>query len=125
MDLTTNFMGLTLKNPIIPSASPLSKELDSVKSLEDSGASAIIVYSLFEEQITHEQGEFDYFMSHGTESYAEALTYFPEPAEFNLGPEEYLEHIAKIKKTVGIPATIGSARTFPCTPLSLTSFVFI
>jgi dihydroorotate dehydrogenase (fumarate) len=107
MDLTTNFMGLELKNPIVPSASPLSKDLEMVKSLEDAGASAIIVYSLFEEQITHEAGEYDYFTSYGTESYAEALTYFPEPGEYFLGPEEYLKHISKIKNTVSIPV-IGS-----------------
>lgn len=107
MDLTTNFMGLKLSNPIVPAASPLSKDLGMVKSLEDAGASAIIVYSLFEEQIIHEAGEYDYFMSYGTESFAEALTYFPEPDEYFLGPEEYLKHISKIKESVKIPV-IGS-----------------
>ncbi|MBN1633388.1 MAG: dihydroorotate dehydrogenase-like protein [Ignavibacteria bacterium] len=107
MDLTTNFMGLELKNPIVPSSSPLSKDLEMVKSLEDAGASAIIVYSLFEEQITHEAKEYDYFTTYGTESYAEALTYFPEQDEYFLGPEEYLKHISKIKNSVSIPV-IGS-----------------
>ena len=71
-------MGLKLKNPIVPSASPLSKTVDMVKRLEDAGASAVVVYSLFEEQIEHDQNEFDHYMTYGTESFAEALTYFPE-----------------------------------------------
>lgn len=103
MDLTTTYMGLKLKNPIVPSASPLSYNLDSVKSLEDNGASAIVLYSLFEEQITHESGELDHYLSYGTESYAEATTYFPEPEDFNLGPYAYLDHIAACKKAVDIP----------------------
>lgn len=107
MDLSTKFMGLTLKNPIVPSASPLSRGIDSVKSLEDAGASAIVVYSLFEEQISHDQNELDYYLTHGTESYAEATSYFPENDDYFAGPEEYLKHISNIKKTVGIPV-IGS-----------------
>ncbi len=107
MDLTTTFMGLKLKNPIVPSASPLSKTVDGVKELEDAGASAVVVYSLFEEQIEHEAGELDHYMSYGTESYAEALTYFPSAGEYNLGPDEYLNHIRKLKENVGIPI-IGS-----------------
>ncbi len=107
MDLKTKYMGLELKNPLVPSASPLSKDLGIVKALEDAGASAIVVYSLFEEQIKHEADEYEYFMSYGTESFAEALNYFPEPNEYFLGPEEYLNHIRKIKETVSIPV-IGS-----------------
>ena len=107
MDLTTKYMGLNLKNPIVPSASPLSRKVDSVKKLEDAGASAVVVYSLFEEQIKHEAGEFDHYMSYGTESFAEALNYFPAPAEYNLGPDEYLTHISALKKSVEIPV-IGS-----------------
>ena len=103
MDLTTTYMGLKLKNPIVPSASPLSYNLDSVKSLEDNGASAVVLYSLFEEQIAHESGELDHYLNYGTESYAEATTYFPEQDEFNLGPYEYLDHIAACKKAVDIP----------------------
>lgn len=103
MDLTTTYMGLKLKNPIVPSASPLSYNLDSVKSLEENGASAVVLYSLFEEQITHESGELDHYLNYGTESYAEATTYFPEPDDFNLGPYEYLDHIAACKKAVDIP----------------------
>jgi dihydroorotate dehydrogenase (fumarate) len=107
MDLTTKYMGLTLKNPIVPSSSPLSKTVDSVKRLEDAGASAVVVYSLFEEQIEFEAGELDHYMTYGTESFAEAISYFPKAAEYNLGPEEYLEHISKLKKSVNIPI-IGS-----------------
>jgi len=100
-------MGLELKNPLVPSSSPLSKDLGAVKALEDAGASAIVVYSLFEEQIKHEAEEYEHFMTYGTESFAEALNYFPEPNEYFLGPEEYLNHIRKIKETVSIPV-IGS-----------------
>ena len=103
MDLTTTYMGLKLKNPIVPSASPLSYNLDSVKSLEDNGAAAVVLYSLFEEQIAHESGELDHYLNYGTESYAEATSYFPEPEQFNLGPYEYLDHIAACKKAVDIP----------------------
>lgn len=107
MDLTTSYMGLKLKNPIVPSASPLSQKVDTVKQLEDAGASAIIVYSLFEEQINHESGELDHYLSYHAESYAEALNYFPEPEEFRLTPYKYLDHIANLKKAVNIPV-IGS-----------------
>lgn len=107
MDLTTKYLGLNLKNPLVPSASPLSKTVDRVKKLEDTGASAVVVYSLFEEQIEHEANEFDHYMSYGTESFAEALSYFPMPEEYNLGPEEYLKHISNLKKAVNIPI-IGS-----------------
>lgn len=107
MDLSTTYMGLKLKNPIVPSASPLTQHIDSVKALEDAGAAAVVCHSLFEEQITHESGELDHYLSYGTESYAEATTYFPEPDDFKLGPVEYLDHIADLKKAVDIPI-IGS-----------------
>lgn len=107
MDLSTKYMGLKLKNPLVPSASPLSKSVDMVKRLEEAGASAVVVYSLFEEQITHEAGELDHYMSYGTESFAEALNYFPEAKEFNLGPDEYLRHLNNLKSAVDIPV-IGS-----------------
>ncbi|HWQ81799.1 MAG TPA: dihydroorotate dehydrogenase-like protein [Ignavibacteria bacterium] len=107
MDLSTKYMGLKLKNPLVPSASPLSKSVDMVKRLEESGASAVVVYSLFEEQITHEAGELDHYMSYGSESFAEALNYFPEAKEFNLGPDEYLRHLNNLKSAVDIPV-IGS-----------------
>lgn len=107
MDLTTKYMGLKLKNPIVPSASPLSQSVDTVKAMEDAGAAAVVVYSLFEEQITHESGELDHYLSVGTNSFAEAQTYFPEQDEFHLGPYQYLDHIASLKKAVDIPI-IGS-----------------
>jgi dihydroorotate dehydrogenase (fumarate) len=103
VDISTEYMGLKLKNPLVPSSSPLSKEIGTIKAMEDAGASAIVLYSLFEEQITQEQNAHDYFMTYGSESYAEALTYFPDTEEFPRGPEEYLEHIRKVKEAVNIP----------------------
>jgi dihydroorotate dehydrogenase (fumarate) len=103
MDLKTKYLGMELKNPVVPSASPLTEDKDVAKALEDAGASALVVYSLFEEQITHDSGELDHFLSFGTESFAEATSYFPEPEEFKLGPEEYLNHINTLKETVDIP----------------------
>jgi dihydroorotate dehydrogenase (fumarate) len=103
MDLTTTYMGLSLKNPIVPSASPLSHTLEGMKRLEDAGASAIVMYSLFEEQLVHEAKELDHYMQYGTESFAESLSYFPEAEEYNLGPDEYLELIHKAKQTLKIP----------------------
>jgi dihydroorotate dehydrogenase (fumarate) len=103
MDLTTNYLGLKLKNPIVPSASPLSKDIGNIKKMEDSGAAAVVLHSLFEEQLTHEALELHYHTTIHNESFAEALTYFPEPFEYRLGPEEYLEHIIKAKEAVDIP----------------------
>jgi dihydroorotate dehydrogenase (fumarate) len=103
MDLTTNYLGLKLKNPIVPSASPLSKDIGNIKKMEDSGAAAVVLHSLFEEQLTHEALELHYHTTIHNESFAEALTYFPEPFEYRLGPEEYLEHISKAKEAVDIP----------------------
>ncbi len=79
MDLKTKYLGLELKNPIVPSASPLAANADTVKKMEDNGAAAVVMYSLFEEQIVHEQKELDAFLAQGTETFAEALSYFPEP----------------------------------------------
>lgn len=106
-DLTTTYLGLKLKNPVVASASPISKKLEGFKKLEEAGASAVVMYSLFEEQITHESLALDHYLSRGTESYAEALTYFPNLDHYNIGPDDYLELIAKAKKAVGIPV-IGS-----------------
>lgn len=107
MDLSTTYLGLKLKNPLIASASPLSENIDNFRRLEDAGIAAIVNYSLFEEQITKEVYELNYHLDHGTESFAESLTYFPEPSDFILGPDEYLKHISKAKRAVGIPV-IGS-----------------
>src|SRR5579871_4762539 len=103
MDLSTHYLGLNLKNPIVPSASPLSHTLDDIRRLEDAGAAAVVLHSLFEEQITHESHQLDYFLSHGTESSPEALSYFPEMPGYNLGPDEYLEQIRRAKAAVDIP----------------------
>jgi len=107
LDLTTRYLGLTLKNPLVASASPLSKKVDSVRRLEDAGAAAVVMYSLFEEQITHESHELDHYLERGTHSYAESLSYFPDLDHYNLGPEPYLEHLHRIKAAVSIPV-IGS-----------------
>jgi len=107
MDLSTTYLGLKLKHPIIPSASPLSHTLDGIRRLEDAGAAAVVVYSLFEEQIAHEASELYHYLSYGTESFAEALTYFPDLQQYNLGPDEYIELIRKAKESVDVPV-IGS-----------------
>ncbi|MGB9664483.1 MAG: dihydroorotate dehydrogenase-like protein [Ignavibacteria bacterium] len=103
MDLTTTYLGLKLKNPVMPSASPLSKDLGKVKKLEDAGAAAIVLWSLFEEEIESEQIELHYRTTIHSESYAEALSYFPEFSEYKIGPDSYLEHIRKVKGSVAVP----------------------
>jgi dihydroorotate dehydrogenase (fumarate) len=103
MDLTTTYLGLTLRTPLVPSASPLSEDIDSIRRMEDAGAAAVVLYSLFEEQLVLDKYELHHHLTAGTESFAEALTYFPEPTEFHLGPEGYLDHIRKAKAAVGIP----------------------
>lgn len=103
MDLTTTYMGLRLKSPLVPSASPLSREVPQVRLLEDAGAGAIVLHSLFEEQLEFETKELDHFMEYGAESYAEAVSYFPDPGDFHRGPEEYLEHIRRTKEAVEMP----------------------
>ena len=107
MDISTSYLGLKLKSPIVPSASPLSKDLDSIKIMAESGAGAIVMHSLFEEQINANSLELDHFLSSGTESFSEALDYFPEMDSYSIGPESYLDHIRQIKRAVGIPV-IGS-----------------
>jgi dihydroorotate dehydrogenase (fumarate) len=103
MDLSTTYLGLTLRTPLVPSASPLSEEIDNIKRMEDAGASAVVLHSLFEEQMVQERFELYDRLTQGTESFAEALTYFPQPPQFHLGPEEYLNHIRKAKAAVAIP----------------------
>jgi len=103
MNLTTTYLGLTLKSPLVVSASPLADTLDNLKKIEDAGGAAVVLHSLFEEQLRQDSLELDERMTAGTESFAEALTYFPQPSEYRLGPEDYLEHIAKAKKTVKMP----------------------
>jgi dihydroorotate dehydrogenase (fumarate) len=103
MDLSTTYMGMKLKNPLVPSASPLSQHISNVKLMEDKGASAVVLESLFEEQISYEKREMDHFLSQGTESFAESLSYFPDAEMYNFGPNEYLEHIRQAKEAVDIP----------------------
>ena len=83
IDLSTSYMGIALKSPLVPSAAPLSKEMDTLRQMEDAGASAVVLYSLFEEQIDFESLTLHHFLEQGAYSYAEALTYFPTEAEFN------------------------------------------
>jgi dihydroorotate dehydrogenase (fumarate) len=106
-DLSTRYLGLALRNPLVASASPLCESLDNIRRMEDAGAAAVVLHSLFEEQINLESHHLDRYLSHGTESYAESLTYFPDMTSYNLGPEAYLEHIRRAKAAVAIPL-IGS-----------------
>ncbi len=104
MDLTTTYLGLTLKSPlVVGAAAPLTEDLSNIRWLEDSGAAAIVLHSLFEEQIRRERLELHHHMEYGTESFAEALTYFPEPEIFHVGTEAYLDHIRTAKAMVDIP----------------------
>lgn len=106
-DLSTSYLGLTLKNPLVASASPLCEDIGNIRRMEDAGAAAVVLHSLFEEQITLESHDLDRYLTHGTESFAEALTYFPDMTDYNLGPEGYLDHIRRAKAAVDIPI-IGS-----------------
>jgi dihydroorotate dehydrogenase (fumarate) len=106
-ELQTTYLGLQLKNPIVPSASPLSRNLDDIKALEDAGASAIVMYSLFEEQISLENGDLSHLVSNGAMSLADASVYFPHRHEYPRDPDAYVEHIRKAKEALSIPV-IGS-----------------
>jgi dihydroorotate dehydrogenase (fumarate) len=103
MDLSTKYLGLNLRTPLVASASPLSEDIGNIKKLEDAGIGAIVLYSLFEEQIRLEQEEYNYHTTEGTDAFAEALSYFPEVEDYKLGPELYLEHIQKAKSAVKVP----------------------
>ncbi|MGK0291057.1 MAG: dihydroorotate dehydrogenase (fumarate) [bacterium] len=103
MDLTTKYLGLDLRTPLVPSASPLSEDIDKIRHMEDVGASAIVLPSLFEEQLTSDSQELHHHLSYGTDSFAEALTFFPEPVDLFVGPESYLELIRKSKQAVDVP----------------------
>lgn len=103
MDLTTEYLGLRLKSPLVPSASPLSEDLDNIKRMEDAGAAAVVLYSIFEEQIRMERYELHHHLEQGTESYPEALSYFPDPTELFVGAEDYLSHIQRAKAATTIP----------------------
>lgn len=103
MDLSTDYLGMELRTPLVASASPLSETISGIRRLEDAGAAAVVLYSLFEEQLRLEQLELHHHTTFGTESFAEALDYFPEPEEYKTGPDQYLEHIANAKQAVDIP----------------------
>lgn len=103
LDLSSRYLGLQLRTPLVASASPLSQDLSSIRHLEDAGASAVVLYSLFEEQLRQESLELDFYLTEGTDSHPESLKFFPEPSEFQLGPDDYLDHIRKAKAAVNIP----------------------
>lgn len=103
MNLKTTYLGLTLRTPLVVSASPLSESLDNIKRMEDAGASAIVLHSLFEEQIRYERYELPRSATRGPESYPEALSYLPDPKALGVGPEPYLKHITRAKRSVMVP----------------------
>ena len=104
MDLTTTYLGMTLKSPlVVVSCAPLTEDIDNIKRMEDAGAAAVVLHSFFEEQLRREQLELHHHLTYGTESFAEALSYFPEPEIFHIGSEEYLEHIRISKEELDIP----------------------
>ncbi len=107
MNLSTSYLGLPLKNPIVVSSSPLSHNLDSIRRLEDAGAAAVVMYSLFEEQITFDGFYVDHYLTSGIDSFAESLSYLPEMQSYNVSPDEYMNLIRRAKEAVDIPI-IGS-----------------
>jgi len=107
IDLSTTYLGLNLKNPLVASASPLSKKIDRARKLEEAGIAAIVMYSLFEEQIIHETLELDHYLNMGSESYAEAMSYLPDGGLYAIRPEKYLDQVSTLKKALKIPV-IGS-----------------
>src|SRR3982751_2050585 len=115
MDLSTSYLGLTLKSALVASASPLSESIDNIRRLEDAGAAAVVLYSLFEEQLRHDRLELEHNLTDGTNSFSEAMNFVPGIETFHLGPEEYLKHITRAKAAVRIPiiaslngASVGS-----------------
>jgi dihydroorotate dehydrogenase (fumarate) len=107
IDLSTRYLGLRLANPLVASPSPLCERLDNLRRMEDAGAAAVVLHSLFEEQIDVESQHLDRYLSYGSESYAESISYFPDLHDDNLGPDGYLEHVRRAKAAVDIPV-IGS-----------------
>lgn len=107
MNLTTKYLNMVLKNPIVASSSPLSHNIDSIRRLEDAGAAAVVMYSLFEEQIGFDSYYIDYHLTQGIDSYAESISYFPDMQSYNVGPDGYLNLIRRAKEAVNIPV-IGS-----------------
>jgi dihydroorotate dehydrogenase (fumarate) len=107
VDLTTTYLGLTLKNPLVASASPLTKNTDTVRQLEEAGVSAIVMYSLFEEQISHESQELAHYITQGQNTFVEVNSYYPDFKNYNVGTQGYLEEVARLKQAVSVPV-IGS-----------------
>ena len=107
VDLTTNYLGLPLKNPLVASSSPLSHKVSSVQELEDAGIAAVVMYSLFEEQIIRESLKLHEDLTRGINQFAEAITYIPEIGSYSIGPDTYVVHLKKIKQATKIPI-IGS-----------------
>ena len=103
MDMKTTYLGLELKHPIVASASPMSRTLDGIRRMEDAGASAIVMFSLFEEQIRYENEALDYLTEAGTETFAESLTYFPSVQDYRVGPDSYLELIRAASQACEVP----------------------
>ena len=113
MDLETTYLGLRLSSPLVPSSSPLCESLDNLRAMEDAGAGAVVLHSLFEEQIEIDALSLAHYLNEGTESFAESLSYLPQPVEFRFGPQEYLDHLARAKQALGIPVI---ASLNGCTP---------
>ncbi len=107
VDLSTTYLGIKLKNPLVASSSPLTQKVESIQKMEEAGVSAVVLYSLFEEQIVQESLKLHHDLLRGSESYAEALSYLPDYGQYSIGPEKYIDHIKKVKKAVNIPV-IGS-----------------
>ncbi len=103
MEIDTRYLGLRLDCPLVPSASPLSEEIGNLRKMEDAGAGAVVLHSLYEEQIEQEGLTLQHYLEHGSDSFAESLSYFPEPSEFRHGPDAYLEHVRRAKEAVRIP----------------------
>lgn len=103
MDLSTTYLGKKLRNPLVVSASTLCKSLDNLQRMQDAGASAVVLHSIFEEQIRQERQQFENYLNYGTESFAEALSYFPKPETFRSSADAYLDHVRKAKAALSIP----------------------
>jgi dihydroorotate dehydrogenase (fumarate) len=113
MDLTTRFLGMQLKNPLVPSASPLSRSIDDARRMEDAGAAAIIMYSLFEEAVTAEEETMVRFLHHQETGFAEAESFLPDHYDFSNGQERYLENLQALKQALGIPVIASLNGTTP------------
>ncbi|HDZ20016.1 hypothetical protein LCGC14_0335350 [marine sediment metagenome] len=103
MDLSTEYMGLKLANPLAASAGPLCMDTEKVRQLADAGIAAVVLASLFEEQIQQDSEQLEYFLNYGADRFAESLSYYPDMGDFQSGPQQYLDHIAALKKAVDIP----------------------